>query len=204
MSRYKGPRLKKMRALGLNLPGLSRKSMKHRETPPGEHGRARRRKPSDYAMQLKEKQKLRLNYGLGERQFRRLVAEARRSRKAAGDQLVEFLERRLDNVIFRAGYAPTIPAARQLVNHGHFTVNDRSVDIPSYRVNLGDVVKPRSKSLKLDVIATSLLELSLSRPEWIDFEEASLTTRVSSLPTPDSVPFPIDVSSVIEYYAKRL
>ena len=204
MARDKGPRLKKMRALGLNLPGLSRKTMKHREFPPGEHGHDRRRKPSDYALQLKEKQKLRFNYGLGERQFRRLVAEARRGKKAAGDQLVEFLERRLDNVVFRAGYAPTIPAARQLVNHGHFTVNGRRVDVSSFRVKQGDVIKLRERSLKLDVIATSLLGISLIRPDWIDFDEATLTATIAALPAPDSVPFPVDVSSVIEYYAKRL
>ena len=204
MARDKGPRLKKMRALGVNLPGLSRKSMKHREFPPGEHGQARRRKPSDYALQLKEKQKLRFNYGLGERQFRRLVAEARRGRKAAGDQLLEFLERRLDNVVFRTGFAPTIPAARQLVNHGHITVNGRRVDVSSFRVKEGDVIRPREKSLKLDVIATSLLEIPLIRPDWIDFDESTLTAKVAALPPPDSVPFPVDVSSVIEYYAKRL
>ena len=204
MSRDTGPRLKRMRALGMNLPGLSRKSMKNREFPPGEQGRARRRKPSDYALQLKEKQKLRFNYGLGERQFRRLVAEARRGKKAAGDQLLEFLERRLDNVVFRAGYAPTIPAARQLVNHGHFTVNGRRVDVASFRVKEGDVIKPRERSLKLDVIATWLLEISLIRPGWLNFNDATLTATVAALPPPDSVPFPVDVSSVIEYYAKRL
>ncbi len=204
MARNKGPRLKKMRALGLNLPGLSRKSMKSREFPPGEHGRARRRKPSDYGLQLKEKQKLRFNYGLGERQFRRLVAEARRGRQAAGDQLLEFLERRLDNVVFRAGFATTIPAARQLVNHGHFSVNGTVTDIASFRVKQGDVVRPREKSLRLDVIATALLELSLIRPAWIAFDETTLTATVAALPEPDSVPFPVDVSSVIEYYAKRL
>ena len=204
MARNTGPRLKKMRALGLNLPGLSRKSTKNREFPPGEHGRDRRRKPSDYGLQLKEKQKLRFNYGLGERQFRRLVAEARQGRKAAGDQLIEFLERRLDNVVFRAGYATTIPAARQLINHGHFKVNGTATDIPSFRVKLGDIITPKEKSLKLDTIATSLLELSLTRPDWISFDDATLTTTVTALPEPDSIPFPVDVSSVIEYYAKRL
>jgi small subunit ribosomal protein S4 len=193
-----------MRALGLNLPGLSRKSTKNREFPPGEHGRDRRRKLSDYGLQLKEKQKLRFNYGLGERQFRRLVSEARRGRKAAGDQLIEFLERRLDNVVFRAGYATTIPAARQLINHGHFKVNGTATDIPSFRVKLGDIITPQEKSLKLDTIATSLLELSLTRPDWISFDDATLTTTVTALPEPDSIPFPVDVSSVIEYYAKRL
>ena len=204
MSRYTGPRLKKMRALGLDLPGLSRKSIKSHENPPGEHGNVRRRKFSDYALQLKEKQKLRFNYGLGERQFRRVVVEARRGQKAAGDQLLEFLERRLDNFVFRSGFAPTIPAARQLVNHGHILVNGNRVTIASFRGSEGDAVRPHDKSLTLDRITTSLLELSLTRPGWLSFDDKTLTGTMVSLPGPESVPLPIDISSVIEYYSKHL
>ena len=125
MSRYTGPRVKRMRALGIDLPGLSRKSMWNRPYPPGVHGpkSARRRKMSDFKKQLLEKQKLRFNYGLNEGQFRRLYREAVHSKDPSGDKLVELLERRLDNFVFRAGFAPTIPAARQLVCHGHFLVN---------------------------------------------------------------------------------
>jgi len=204
MSRYTGPRVKKMRALGVDLPGLSRKSIERRPYRPGEHGQARRRKMSDFGKQLQEKQKLRLNYGLSEKQFRRLVAEARASKDATGQKLLELLERRLDNVVFRAGLAPTIPAARQLVAHGHLTVNGRRTDIPSFRVREGDVIRPREKSLNLQSIAESLGEMSLIRPEWMEFDDKKRTTRIGMLPTASSVPFPVDVQLVVEYYSKRM
>lgn len=204
MSRYNGPRVKVMRALGVDLPGLSRKTIERRPYAPGQHGQNRRRKVSDFGRQLKEKQKLRYNYGIGEKQMRRYVAAARASKMAAGDKLLELLERRLDNAVFRAGYAPTIPAARQLVNHGHITVNGRRVDIPSYSLRPGDVIRPRTRSLGLAAITTALEELSLSRPEWLEFDSKKLTTRVKSEPTPDSVPFPIEVQLVVEYYSKRM
>ncbi len=204
MSRFTGPRVKVMRALGLELPGLSRKTIERRPYPPGQHGQNRRRKVSDFGRQLKEKQKLRFNYGLSERQFRRLMAEAKASKLATGQKLLELLERRLDNVVFRAGFAPTIPAARQLVNHGHITVNGRRVDIASYRVNPGDVIRPRKKSLGLQTITTSLEELSLTRPDWMAYDAKKLTSQMTAVPTADSVPFPIDVQLVVEYYSKRM
>ncbi|MCB9533822.1 MAG: 30S ribosomal protein S4 [Myxococcales bacterium] len=204
MSRYTGPRVKVMRALGVDLPGLSKKTIERRPYAPGQHGQNRRKKLSDFGRQLKEKQKLRYNYGISEVQFRRLVVAARASKLAAGDKLLELLERRLDNAVFRAGYAPTIPAARQLVTHGHFTVNGRRVDRASFSVNPGDVIRPRERSLTLGAIQTSLGSLSLARPEWMEFDAKRLTTRVKSVPTADSVPFPIDVQLVIEYYSKRM
>ncbi len=204
MSRYTGPRVKTMRALGVDLPGLSRKTIERRPYGPGVHGQARRRKPSDFARQLKEKQKLRFNYGISERQFRRLVAKARASKMAAGDKLLELLERRLDNAVFRAGFAPTIPAARQLVNHGHITVNGRRVTIPSYQLAEGDVLRPHEKSLKLGSILQSLADLSIARPEWLEFDSNRMVARLRSLPTTTSVPFPVDVQLVIEYYSKRM
>lgn len=204
MSRYNGPRVKRMRALGLNLPGLSRKSIERRPYPPGEHGGDRRKKESDYGRQLKEKQKLRLNYGLGERQFRRLMIEARRSKLETGKKLIELLERRLDNTIFRAGFAPTIPAARQLVNHAHVQVNGRKVDIASYRVRAGDVITLRERSKKIQAIKDSLEALALTRPEWISFDGGEMKATIEKLPEEDSVPFPIDVQLVVEYYARML
>ncbi|TVQ97521.1 MAG: 30S ribosomal protein S4 [Deltaproteobacteria bacterium] len=204
MSRYTGPRVKKMRALGVNLPGLSRKTLDRRPYPPGQHGQNRRRKKSDYGRQLTEKQKLRLNYGLGERQFRRLVADARSAKLATGRKLLELLERRLDNVVFRAGFAPTIPAARQLINHGHILVNGRRVDIASYRVRIGDVIAPREKSRSLQVITSSLEELSLLRPDWLEYNAGNQTAIVRSLPEAESVPFEIEVQLVVEYYSKRM
>jgi len=205
MSRYTGPRLKKMRALGLDLPGLSRKSIERRPYPPGQHGPKARRKLSDFGKQLIEKQKLRLNYGLGERQMRRYMIEARRSKTASGDKLVELLERRLDNVVFRAGFAPTIPAARQLVAHGHLTVNGRGVDVPSFQVKPGDTVAIRArKKGELKVVAESLEAQAIARPEWLDVQREQKIAKVRDLPTRESVPFQVDLQQVVEYYAKRL
>jgi small subunit ribosomal protein S4 len=206
MSRYTGPRVKRMRALGLDLPGLSRKSMWDRPYPPGVHGpkSARRRKMSDFKKQLLEKQKLRYNYGLNEGQFRRLYHEAVHSKEPSGDKLLELLERRLDNTVFRAGFAPTIPAARQLVCHGHFLVNGKRLDIPSYRVREGDVITLRERSQNLAAVEASLGDVRLARPEWIEFDEGKKTATVKALPKVDSVPFPLEIDLVIEYYSKQL
>ena len=195
-----------MRALGLDLPGLSRKSMWDRPYPPGVHGpkSARRRKMSDFKKQLLEKQKLRYNYGLNEGQFMRLYREAVHSKEPSGDKLLELLERRLDNTVFRAGFAPTIPAARQLVCHGHFLVNGKRLDIPSYRVREGDVISLRERSQSLAAVAASLEDVRLARPDWIEFDEGKKTATIKSLPKVDSVPFPLEIDLVIEYYSKRL
>ncbi len=204
MSRYTGPKVKKLRAFGVDLPGLSRKSQRDRPYIPGEHGQSFRRKPSPYGERLIEKQKVRFNYGLSEKQMRRLMSEARRSQMAAGDKLMELLERRLDNVVFRAGFAPTIPAARQLVNHGHFTVNGKRVNIPSYRVDTGDVIAPRQKSMNLECIEVSLENPSLSSTDWIGLDADKKTASVNSLPTIEAVPFPLDIQLVVEYYSRLL
>ena len=206
MSRYTGPRVKKMRQLGIDLPGLSRKTMWDRAYPPGEHGprNARRRKESDFKKQLQEKQKLRLNYGLTEKQFRKLFVEAKRSKAPTPDKLLEYLERRLDNAVFRAGWAPTIPAARQLVRHRHIRVNGKRVDIPSYRLKVGDEVTLRDKSKELAVVVASLEKPSLQRPEWMRFDEGTGVMRVAELPLPDAVPFPVEMQLIVEYYSKRL
>ncbi len=195
-----------MRALGIDLPGLSRKSMWNRPYPPGVHGpkSARRRKMSDFKKQLLEKQKLRFNYGLSEGQFRRLYREAVHSREPSGDKLLELLERRLDNFVFRAGFAATIPAARQLVCHGHLLVNGKRLDIPSYRVREGDVVGLRERSQNLAAVDASLEDVRIVRPEWIEFDEGKKTATAKALPRPDSVPFPLEIDLVIEYYSKRL
>lgn len=203
MSRYTGPRVKIMRALGVELPGLSRKSIEQRPNPPGQHGGRQRRK-SEFGIQLAEKQKIRYNYGLGERQLRRLVAEASRAKEPTGDKLLELAERRLDNVVFRAGYAPTGAAARQLVNHGHVLVNGRRVDIPSLRVRPGDRIALRARSLTLPLVVECMAEPALTRPEWIDFDEQHKTATVTRPPSADEVPFPIDMKQVVEYYANRL
>ena len=195
-----------MRALGLDLPGLSRKSMWDRPYPPGVHGpkSARRRKMSDFKKQLLEKQKLRYNYGLNEGQFMRLYREAVHSKEPSGDKLLELLERRLDNAVFRAGFAATIPAARQLVCHGHFLVNGKRLDIPSYRVREGDVIGLRERSQNLASVDASLEDVRLARPDWIEFDEGKKIATIKGLPKVDSVPFPLEIDLVIEYYSKRL
>lgn len=195
MSRYTGPRVKVMRALGVNLPGLSTKSWERRPYPPGQHGQARR-KLSEFAVRLIEKQKLRMNYGLGERQLRRLVLEARRSRVATA-KLLELLERRLDNAVFRSEFARTIPAARQLVNHGHVLVNGKRVDIPSYRIRVGDVIALRDPSRPIP-------DSRLGAPGWLAVDRDRREARVTTLPDSTSVLFPLSAQLVIEFYSQRV
>ena len=205
MSRYTGPRLKVLRALGVDLPGLSRKSMQDRPQPPGQHGaRKLSSRKSEFGLQLMEKQKLRYNYGLSERQLRRVVLDAKKDRGATGDKLVELLERRLDNLVFRAGFAPTIPAARQLVSHGHFALNGRRVTVPSIRIRVGDAFGPTEQGGKLAAIRSALESPALERPEWIALDSTTLTARLSHLPDGTSAPFPIDLQRIVEYYATRM
>lgn len=203
MSRYTGPRLKVMRAFGIELPGLSRKSLPEGSVPPGQHGMRSNRRKSGYGIQLMEKQKLRFNYGITETQLQRLMREAKASREQTGRKLLEVLERRLDNVVFRAGYAPTGIAARQLVRHRHILLNGLPVNIPSIRVRPGDVVSLSAKGARLAAVQESLAEPALARPEWIGFDEQQRTATVVRVPDADEVPFPIDMQLVVEYYAVR-
>lgn len=206
MSRYTGPRLKVMRALGVDLPGLARKSMQDRPQPPGQHGaRKAAGRKSEFGLQLMEKQKLRFNYGVSERQLRRVVLDAKKQKGATGSKIVEFLERRLDNLVFRAGFAPTIPAARQLVSHGHFVLNGRRVTIPSIRLRVGDVFCPTAAGRKIDLLRATLEEPSLLRPEWISFDADSQSARLTHLPDGlDAAPFPLDLQRIVEFYATRV
>ena len=203
MSRYTGPRLKVMRTLGTELPGLSRKPLGERNYPPGQHGRRPRRK-SSFGVQLIEKQKLRFNYGLTEKQMQRLMREAKRDRGPTGAKLLELLERRLDNFVFRAGFAPTAIAARQLVRHKHVLLNDRTVNIASIRVKPGDRIQLSERARRIPVVLESLVEPALSRPEWLAVDEVAFVATVTRTPSPDEVPFPVDVQQVVEYYAVRL
>ena len=205
MSRYIGPRVKKLRSFGVDLPGLSRKSMDRRPTAPGQHGPTRRRKISDYGRQLAEKQKLRYNYGLGERQFRRLILEARKSKLGAGDKLLELLERRLDNVVFRAGFAATIPAARQLVAHGHITVNDVRTDRPSFHVKPGVVVAIHEKSKAKPFIQAKLEHAnSRVRPGFLEFDPAKAAGKLVVQPEREDLPFECDPQKIVEFYSQQI
>jgi len=205
MSRYTGPRLKVLRALGVDLPGLSRKSMQDRPTPPGQHGLKKMSgRKSEFGQQLMEKQKLRYNYGLTEGQLRHVVVDAKKHRGATGNKLVELLERRLDNLVFRAGFAPTIPAARQLVSHGHMALNGKRVTIPSIRLRVGDQFGPTEPGKKIDLVRTTLEAPALERPEWIALDSTTQTACLSHLPESDAAPFPLDLQRIVEYYATRL
>lgn len=201
--RYSGSRVKVMRALGIELPGLSRKSIENRAYPPGQHGQKQKRK-SDFGAKLMEKQKLRYNYGLSERQMRRVMTDARRMPGNSGERLLELLERRLDNLVFRAGFAPTLIAARQLVSHGHAVLNGRRANIPSIRLRPGDEVSLKASSRNNPHVVESLAAPALERPEWLAFDEAQGSARMTRLPDASEVPFPIDVQRVVEYYANRL
>lgn len=203
MSRYLGPRVKKMRALGLDIPGLSRKSIERRPYPPGQHGpNPRRKKESAFKVRLQEKQKVRLYYGLTERQFGNVVAKATAGKGNTGEQLLALLESRLDNVVFRAGLARTIPAARQLVRHGHVQVNGKKVDVPGFRVRARDVITLRERSKDLDVIATSLAEPVSTAPTWLSIDKDAKSVLIAATPDSSSVLIPIDTRLIVEFYAQ--
>lgn len=205
MSRFTEPRLKVMRALGVDLPGLSRKTIETRPNPPGQHGtKATRKRLSDFGVKLKEKQKLRFNYGLTESQMRKLIVRARKGNNPTGDNLLQLLERRLDNVVFRAGFAPTGIAARQLVSHGHVLLNGKSANIPSIRVNVGDEITLKVTSFKIFMVVESLAKPALERPDWLQWDEVGKLIKVAHLPDADQVPFPVDVQQVVEYYSNRI
>lgn len=204
MSRYTGPRVKILRRYGQQLPGLTRKSLDRRPYPPGEHGQRRRRKASDYRVRLEEKQKLRINYGISERQFRRYIKMATRAKGDSGLRLLQLLEGRLDNMVFRAGYAPTIPAARQLVNHGHIRVNASKVDIASYHVRPSDVISLRDRSRKVAIIIESVEAPSLARPGYLSFDKEKLEATITSAPSREDIPFEIQENLIIEYYSQMV
>lgn len=194
-----------MRALGIDLPGLSRKTIETRPTPPGQHGnKASRKRRSDFGVKLVEKQKIRFNYGLTERQMRILILDARKGKEPTGERLLQLLELRLDNVVFRAGFAPTGIGARQLVSHGHVLLNGQRADIPSIRLKLGDQISLKTSSLSIPMVVETLNNMPLARPEWLRWEEQKKSITVAHLPSTDDVPFPVDVQQVVEYYANRV
>jgi small subunit ribosomal protein S4 len=203
MSRYTGPRVRQMRALGVQLPGLSSKSLERRPYPPGQHGQARR-KQSEYGLRLLEKQKLCRNYGVTERQLRRVMREAGASRGPTGERVLELLESRLDNVVFRAGFGRTIPAARQLVNHGHVLVDGRKVDIPSYQVKANQVVSLRPASRDLTEVLGAIEHTRGFETPWLSINVADRQVTISSRPDAASVPFQIAIQLVVEFYSQRL
>ena len=201
MSRYRGPRLRIVRRLW-ELPGLSRKSPR-RAYPPGQHGQARRKR-SEYAIRLEEKQKLRLNYGVTEKQLVRYVKKARRATGSTGQALLELLEMRLDNTVFRLGLAGTIPGARQLVNHGHILVNDKVVDIASYQCRPGDVVSVRNRERSRRLVETNMEFPGLANlPSHLEFDKNTFTGKVNSVIDREWIALQINELLVIEYYSRK-
>jgi small subunit ribosomal protein S4 len=204
MSRYTGPRLKIVRRLGTALPGLIRTDPDlRRPYPPGQHGPTKRKKLSDYALRLMEKQKIRFHYGLSERQLAKYMATAFTGKGNSGHLLLQYLEQRLDNVVFRAGYAPTMAAARQMVMHGHVTVNAKRVNIPSFAVKTGNVIKPRETSkMKAKVMEAMKDPNNLKVPQYLTVEEGGAATMII-MPLREDVPLDIDPQLIVEYYSGK-
>ena len=201
MSRYRGPRLRIVRRLG-ELPCLTRKSAR-RAYPPGQHGQ-NRKKRSEYAIRLEEKQKLRMNYGLTEKQMLRYVRKARRVAGSTGQVLLQLLEMRLDNTVFRMGMAPTIPAARQLVNHGHVTVNGRVVNIASYQCRAGEEVAVRNREASKKLVEANLQYPGLANlPSHLEFDKTKLAGKVNSIIEREWVALQVNELLVVEYYSRQ-
>lgn len=209
MARYSGPACKQCRREGqkLFLKGSKCNTNKcpfeRKGYAPGQHGRTRRFKQSEYGVQLREKQKVRRIYGILEQQFSNYFEKAERKKGVTGEVLLQLLESRLDNVIYRLGFAPSRKTARQLVRHRHFMVNDQIVDIPSYSLSAGDVVKVQDKSKKLAVIHSSLRKIKDDRQySWLSLDKANLTGTFLSVPNRVDIPDPINESLIVELYSK--
>jgi small subunit ribosomal protein S4 len=201
MARYTGPRTKVSRRSRQLLDENKAKYFDRRPYPPGEHGRGRIRE-SQYLVQLREKQKLRHIYGVLEKQFRRYYKEANRRSEITGTALLQILEARLDNVVYRAGLARTRPQARQLVNHGHFRVNGKKVDIPSYQVRVGDVVTIKERSKDTFVVQQAIDTIDRSAPEWLDVEVEKRTATVTLVPSREQIDTEIKEQLIVELYSK--
>nr|YP_010850993.1 ribosomal protein S4 [Aphanocladia stichidiosa]WGH13969.1 ribosomal protein S4 [Aphanocladia stichidiosa] len=201
MSRYRGPRLRIIRRLG-DLPGLTRKHSK-KIAPAGEHGQ-QLRKPSEYALRLEEKQKLRYNYGISEKQLLKNIKKAKKVQGSTGVILLQILEMRLDNTLFRLGLAPTIPAARQLVNHKHILVNDKIVSISSYECKPGDIIKIKNKNSSNKMIKKYMEYPNLiSLPNHLTFEKDTLSAKVNGIVERDYVGLQLNELLVVEYYSRK-
>lgn len=201
MARYIGPKTRIARKFGEPIFGAD-KVLSKRNYPPGQHGNSRKRKTSEYGVQLKEKQKAKYTYGVLERQFRNLFAKATRTKGITGEVLLQLLESRLDNVVYRLGFAPTRAAARQLVSHKHIVVNGAVVNIPSYQVKAGDVVGVREKAKSLEVIAASLSGFNHSKYPWIEFDAASQSGKFLHMPDRADIPENIKEQLIVELYSK--
>lgn len=215
MSRYRGPRLRITRRLG-DLPGLVRKASS-KTNPPGQHG-ATPQKPSQYSIRLKEKQKLRFHYGINEKQLVNYVKKARRSQGATGEKILQLLEMRLDTIIFRSGFAPTLRASRQLVSHGHIYVNNAPVNIPSYQCKPGDTFSVKNKKSSRQLVQTNLEEsfgpglntmeaktgTVVSAASYLKCDPKNFSGEVKQLISRTDVSCPVNEFLIIEYYSRKV
>ncbi len=209
MARYRDAKCKICRREGekLFLKGdrcFSNKcAIEKRDYPPGQHGRGRRRKPSKYNIQLREKQKLRRAYGLLERQFRNYFIRAARQKGITGTVLLQLLERRLDNVVYRLGFTTSRATARQLIRHNHFDVNGRRVNIPSYLVQPGDIITPRGKSRELFIIKEAVKNVDArQRVSYLDIDTGKMEGRMLEIPSREAIPMPVNEQLIVELYSK--
>ncbi|MBR2840407.1 MAG: 30S ribosomal protein S4 [Bacilli bacterium] len=198
MARYTGPIYKKSRRLGFSVLENG-KELSKRPYAPGDHGQDRRRKLSNYGIQLQEKQKVKFMYGLSEKQLHKLFEKALKMKGVNGENLLRLLESRLDNLVYRIGFSTTRKGARQLVNHGHITVNGKRVDIPSYQVKPGDVIGLREKDKELSIVKTSLEALQ-NRVEYVSFDDKKMEGTYVRVPERSELNADIDEALVIEYY----
>lgn len=201
MARYTGPKTRIARKFGEPIYGPD-KVFERKSYLPGMHGLNRRRKTSEYGTQLKEKQKAKYTYGVLERQFRKYFEHAQRKKGITGEILIQLLESRLDNVVFRLGIAPTRDAARQLVTHRHVTVNNKVASIPSIQVNPGDVVSVREKSKNLEVISNSLASGRVKSYSWLEWENDTLSGKFVTVPERSDIPENIKEQLIVELYSK--
>lgn len=203
MARFTGARLKVLRSLQTDLPGLTRKTPNQRKNPAGMHGATRKgRSGTDYGVRLLEKQKVRFNYGITEKQMRGYVRAATRAKGASGKELLILLESRLDNAVFRAGFAPTLPAARQLVAHKHILVNGKCVNIPRYNMEAGDVISVKAGSRELPIVIECLENPTLSIPNYMSVDPKEFSATITQRPQVDDVPLQIELNLIVEYYSR--
>ncbi len=205
MARYTGPRAKLCRKFGENIFGTAKydKILNKRKFPPGQHGKNMRRKPSDYSIHLREKQKLRNIYCLLEKQFSNYFVKAAKMEGVTGNNLLQILERRLDNTVYRLGFATTRMQARQFVNHGHFMVNGKKVDIPSYLLKDGDLIEVRPKSKGIKPLAEAWNNSEASSPfPWLTVDKDNMRGQFVNVPPAAEIPNTVDLRLVVEFYSK--
>jgi small subunit ribosomal protein S4 len=201
MARYTGPKQKKARRFKEPIFGFS-KALERKPYGPGQHGRSRFQKKSEYAIQLEQKQKAKYTYGLLERQFRNLFKKANAKEGVTGENLMKFLEARLDNTVFRLGFARTRRQARQLVTHRHIVVNGIVVNVPSYTLRPGDIISVRPKSQNLELINESLNVAPKNRYNWLEIDKKSMSGRFMNYPDIEDIPENINVQLIVELYSK--